>query len=298
VSEQPDSPRRNIKLVIAYDGTDFCGWQKQSGVRTVQEVLEGAIARVVRHPVGLLAAGRTDSGVHAAGQVAQFATDCGIPCDRLLPAIRSKLPDDVSLVRLGEVPPEFHATRSAFAKLYRYRIWNASSRPVENRLQRYTYHFWYPLDVEAMRQAAAHFLGRKDFAALASKGSERRTTVRTVFRCEVYRHYREIRIDVEGSGFLYKQVRNMVGTLIEVGRGHWPPEKVAEILASRDRANAGRSVPACGLTLQWVRYIPGLWRPHPEQRQFEYEDEGADPASRDADSSRGDDPSGLDGSNA
>jgi len=264
---------RNIKLVIAYDGTDFKGWQKQPDQRTVQEVLEQAVRRVVRHQVNIIGAGRTDSGVHAAGQVANFYTTCPIPAEGLFKAIGYRLPKDVTLVRLAEVPPEFHATRSAVSKLYRYRIWNASGRPVEEHLQRYTYHFWQPLDVERMRQAAKFFVGRKDFAAMASKGSGRLTTVRTVFRCEVYRHWQEVRVDVEGSGFLYNQVRNMVGTLIEVGRGHWEPQIVEEILESRDRTKAGPTLPARGLCLQWVKYIPGLWRPHLAERQAECEDQ-------------------------
>jgi tRNA pseudouridine38-40 synthase len=151
--------------------------------------------------------------------------------------------------------------------LYRYRVYAASGRPVEYLVQRYTYHFWQPLEMEAMQAAAAYFLGTHDFSAMASKGSERETTVRSVFRCEVYRQYNEIRIDVEGDGFLYNQVRNMVGTLLEVGRGHWPAEQVAQIVASKDRRNAGPTAPARGLCLQWVKYDMPACRAEAERQQ-------------------------------
>jgi len=251
---------RNIRLLLAYDGGDFHGWQRQPGLRTVQGVLEQAVRRVVRHQVMITGAGRTDAGVHAAGQVANFLTDSQIACANLFRAIGGRLPKDVTLFDVREVPRTFHATRSAIGKLYRYTIYNAPGRPVQRFRQRYCYHFWQPLDVERMRQAAEAFVGEKDFAAMASKGDERENTVRTVFRCQVYRRFEEICIDVEGRGFLYNQVRNMVGTLIEVGRGHWPVTCIAEILASRDRRNAGPTAPARGLCLQWVRYPPEAFR--------------------------------------
>ncbi|MHC4065713.1 MAG: tRNA pseudouridine(38-40) synthase TruA [Planctomycetota bacterium] len=254
---------RNVKLVIAYDGTDFHGWQVQPGLRTVQGMVEQAVRRVVRHQVETIGSGRTDAGVHAAGQVANFATDCLIPADRLKKAIGSRLPKDLCLLEACDVSPDFHATRSAVSKLYRYRIHNASHRPVTCLAQRQTYHFWHELDTERMRSAARHLIGTMDFAAMASKGAARETTVRTVLRCEVERRFDEIQINVEGKGFLYNQVRNMVGTLVEVGRGHWEPDRVAEILARKSRQAAGPTAPARGLCLQWVRYPPYLLQPDP-----------------------------------
>jgi tRNA pseudouridine38-40 synthase len=245
---------RNVKLLIAYDGTDFHGWQRQPGLRTVQGTIEQAARRVIRHQINAIGAGRTDAGVHAAGQVANLITTCDIPAHNLMRAIGGRLPKDVTLVRVTDVPKTFHATRSAQAKLYRYRIHNVAGRPVEHHRQRYTYHFWQPLDVEPMHAAARAFVGQHDFAAMASKGEERDSTIRTVYECTVYRHYSEVRVDVVGRGFLYNQVRNMVGTLIEIGRGHWPVDCVRAILASRDRRNAGPTAPARGLCLQWVRY--------------------------------------------
>ncbi len=264
---------RNIQLLIAYDGTDFHGWQRQQGLRTVQAEIETVAQRVVRHPVDLIASGRTDAGVHAAGQVANFHTECKLPPDKLRHAVGSRLSRDVSLLRVRDVPVGFHAARSATSKLYRYRIcnarrgapsfhvfwkvWGMSTTPPQIHQHRYMYHYHQPLNVDLMRQAAQHFLGAHDFKAMAStRGHDRLSNVRTIRRCDVYTAYEEIRIDVCGTGFLYNQVRNMVGTLIEVGRGRWPPDCIVEILKSRDRQNAGPTAPPHGLCLQWVQYPP------------------------------------------
>jgi tRNA pseudouridine38-40 synthase len=251
---------RAMYMLVAYDGTEFHGWQHQPGLRTVQGLLEQALRRVVRHQVALIGSGRTDAGVHAAGHVGSFETTSELATPRMQHAIGARLPKDVSIMKLREVQAGFHATRDAVSKLYRYRIHNAHGRPVEQRTHLHTYHFWQPLSVERMRAAARHFIGRKDFSAMAAQGNPRLTNVRTVLRCDLDRQYDEIRVDVEGDGFLYNQVRNMVGTLINVGRGHWEPDDVLDILASRDRANAGPTVPARGLCLQWVRYPAHLLR--------------------------------------
>ncbi|MFQ5414402.1 MAG: tRNA pseudouridine(38-40) synthase TruA [Phycisphaerae bacterium] len=247
---------RTIYLRVAYDGTEFHGWQRQPGLRTVQGVLEASARRVTRHDLELVGSGRTDAGVHASGQVASFVTTCAMPVAALRQALGARLPDDMSVVAAHEVDPGFHATRSAVSKLYTYRVYNTPARPVQRLVQRYTYHCWHRLDVARLRRAAAHMIGEMDFSALASKGRPRETMVRTVYRCDVERFGNEVRISVEGSGFLYNQVRNMVGTLLEVGRGRWAPDHVREILATRDRAHAGPTAPARGLCLRWVRY-PG-----------------------------------------
>lgn len=250
---------RNFKLVLAYDGSAFHGWQRQPGLRTAQDTVEQAVRRVVRHQVAVIGSGRTDSGVHAAGQVANFFSLCRLPALTIFHAIGSRLPKDITLIHLCEAPLSFHATHSALSKLYRYRIYNAPGRPVEHQLAGVTYHFWHPLDTAAMSAAAERFCGTHDFTAMASSGNDRIHNVRTVIRCEVYRAGLEVRVDIEGTGFLYNQVRNMVGTLVEVGRGRWPPQRVTEILESRTRAEAGPTLPARGLSLQWVRYdMPGL----------------------------------------
>jgi len=247
---------RNIKLVIAYDGTDYHGWQRQPSTRTVQGQIEQAARRVLRHQVEVIGSGRTDAGVHAAGQVANFTTTNNIPTGGIRPAIGSHLPKDVTLIHVAEVSGTFNATRSSRGKLYRYRVHNASGRPVERHAQRYTYHFWQTLEIASMREAARHMIGQLDFAAMASKGSPRDSTIRTVDAIRIERRYDEIRFDVFGRGFLYNQVRNMVGTLIEVGRGRWSPQYVGEIMAGGDRSRAGPTAPARGLCLQWVRYPP------------------------------------------
>ena len=252
---------RNIKLLIAYDGTDFHGWQRQPGLRTVQSEIEDAARRIVRHPVTIRGSGRTDAGVHARGQVANFVTTCNIPVHNLYLALGSRLPAEISLREASEAHPGFVASSSALSKLYRYSLYNSKKRPVDRLRQRYCYHCWHELDVERMRAAASHFLGEMDFSAMASAGCLRQSMVRTVLRCDVHRHLSELRVEVEGTGFLYKQVRNMVGTLIEIGRGHWPVEKVPEILASRQRRQAGPTAPAQGLCLEWVRYPAHLLKP-------------------------------------
>lgn len=254
---------RNVRLVIAYDGTEYHGWQRQPELRTVQGMIEQAARRVLRHHVVSWGAGRTDAGVHAAGQVANFFTGSAIPAEKLGHAIGGRLPKDIAICRVDDVAAPFNASRSAVSKLYRYSIYNARARPVDHRRNRFTYHFWQPLDLDAMREAAAAMMGEQDFAAMASKGCHSENTVRTVLRLDLYRVFEEVHIDVEGTGFLYNQVRNMVGTLIEVGRGHWPPEKVAQILLGRDRTQAGPTAPARGLCLQWVRYDPRILHPEP-----------------------------------
>jgi len=251
---------RNIRLVVAYDGTDFHGWQTQPGLRTVQDLLEQALRRVVRHQIDLIGSGRTDSGVHAAGHVSNFRTECDLPVEKLRHAIGHRLAKDISIIDVRDVHADFHATKTAISKLYRYRVFNAHRRPVENLVQRYVYHFWEAIDLHAMRSAASHFVGTKDFSSMTPTGAVRESMVRTVLRCDVERHDDEVRIDVEGTGFLWKQVRNMVGTLLEVGRGRWPPERVAEIIERRDRTAAGPTAPPRGLCLQWVRYPPEMLR--------------------------------------
>lgn len=245
---------RKLKLTIAYDGTDFHGWQRQAGVRTVQAEIEEVARRVIRHPLEIVGASRTDTGVHARGQAAHLRTTTAVPTENLRRAIGQRLPDDISLAHLADVPLGFHATRHALGKLYHYRIHNDAHRPVEWHVTRYAWHVWYHLDVDRMQAAAAALVGTHDFAAFASAASTRQTTVRTIRRIEIRRHFNALLIDVEGQGFLYNQVRIMVGTLVEVGRGHWPPQCVAEILASRDRRQAGPTAPPHGLCLEWVKY--------------------------------------------
>ncbi len=262
-----DSPvmMRNLMLVLAYDGADFHGWQHQPGLRTVQECLVRGLRRAVRHQVAVIGCSRTDSGVHAQGYVANFYTTNPASDHAIFRSVGARLPKDMTLLHLMEVPLNFHSTQSAVSKLYRYRIHNVTGRPCEQLSQRYTYHVWHPLDLAAMRRAAAYWVGTHDFTSFASAGNVRQSNVRTVHRIELYREGSEIRMDIEGEGFLYKQVRNMMGTLVEIGRGHWSVEQAPLILDAKDRSHAGPTAPARGLCLQWVKYdIPSLPPPSDE----------------------------------
>lgn len=255
---------RNVMLLLAYDGTHFHGWQFQPGMRTVQECLEQALRRTLRHRVGVIGCSRTDSGVHAAGYVANLYTTSDAPLTGVQRSIGSRLPKDMTLIDLREVPLTFHATQSAESKLYRYRIFAWPGRPCEQHLQNQTYHVWEPLDAPRMQEAARHWVGEHDFTSFASAGNDRQSNVRRIHLIEVAREGREIRVDIEGDGFLYKQVRNMVGTLCEIGRGHWTVQQAKAVLEARTRDAAGPTAPARGLCLQWVKYdLPGLPAPSP-----------------------------------
>ena len=249
-----EAPRRNIKLVIAYNGAAYHGWQRQAdGIDTIQQRIEDAAARVLKHPVTAFGAGRTDAGVHAEGQVANLYTRrASIPLRGLRRAMNSRLPGDIVVRSCRQVPENFHASRWAAGKTYRYRIHVAPVRPVLLHMQ--VYHYWRALDVRLMRAAAARLLGTHDFRGLATSAEVRDDTVRTIFRCEVAEAGAEIHVTVQGNGFLYNMVRNLVGTLIEVGRRRWQPERIDKILATRDRRDAGPTAPPEGLTLMCVHY--------------------------------------------
>ena len=253
-TESPPPPRRNIKLVIAYDGAAYHGWQRQAeGLDTVQLQVEMAAGRVMGHPVTVFGAGRTDAGVHADGQVANFyTTNFSIPLRNCRRAINAKLPRDIAIRSAVRVAEHFHASRSAVGKTYRYRAYVGPDRPVH--LARQAYHYWRVLDTAAMRDAGRRLVGRHDFAGLSSAAEVRTHTVRSVWRCDVSEHEPEVHITVEGDGFLYNMVRKIAGTLIEIGRGLWSPDRIDRILATCDRRFAGPVAPAAGLTLVAVHY--------------------------------------------
>ena len=247
--------------MIAYHGAAYHGWQRQAeGIDTVQQRVEAAAAGVLRHGVTVFGAGRTDAGVHAAGQVANlYTTRLAIPLRGLRRAMNSRLPRDIAIVSACDVPESFHASRSAIGKTYRYRIQVAPLRPTE--LAGQVYHFWRTLDVEPMRAAAERLLGRHDFLGLATSAEEREDTTRTIFRCDVAEDGEVVTVTVRGDGFLYNMVRNLVGTLIEIGRGRWGPDRIDAILATRDRRQAGPTAPPDGLSLVCVHYRPEDLRP-------------------------------------
>jgi tRNA pseudouridine38-40 synthase len=246
---------RNLKLTIRYDGTDFFGWQTQPGRRTVQETLEKAIAEITREErVRVNCSGRTDSGVHAVGQVANVYTASKLSPDVLLKAINAKLPEDVCVRELVEVPQSFCANKDAVRKQYRYVI--QDGRLPDPFLRRYAWFVRQQLDVEAMRRAGACLVGRHDFRCFETEWPNRLTSVRTVTHLGVCRFGEFIWIDVEADGFLYNMVRAIAGSLVQVGRGSWPESRIAEVLQARDRRLAGPTAPPQGLFLMRVTYPP------------------------------------------
>ncbi len=243
---------RNLQLLIAYDGTDFSGWQRQPDRRTVQQVLEEAIGRLTGVESTTNASGRTDAGVHAVGQVVHFYTASRHDPETFVKALNAMLPSDVRVKGAWERPQAFHATLDAKAKLYRYVIDNG--RIADPFQIRYAWHVFQPLDAAAMHRAAQHFQGRHDFHSFETNWPNRTSSVRTIFHIAVNRVNDAVWIDVEADGFLYNMVRAITGTLVEVGKGKWPESKTAEILAAEDRREAGPTAPPQGLFLVRVRY--------------------------------------------
>jgi tRNA pseudouridine38-40 synthase len=244
---------RNIRLTISYDGTDFNGWQTQPGYRTVQETLEKAIAELTGEPrIRLNASGRTDAGVHAVGQVANFSTTTSHSADVILRAVNARLPADVSIREAIEVPLAFDANRDAVRKLYRYVIHDG---PVPDIfLRRYSCHSQHPLDAAAMRRAAECLKGRHEFRCFETEWPNRTSSVRTITHLGLSRMGEWLWLDLEADGFLYNMVRAIAGTLMNVGRGYWPESQVAVILGSGERKLAGPTAPASGLFLMRVSY--------------------------------------------
>lgn len=248
-------PPRTFRGTVEYDGTGFLGWQVQAGGRTVQGTIEEALARVLGGRVPVLAAGRTDAGVHAAGQAISFRAATSIPPRGIAAACNAILPEDVAILSLEEAAPGFHATRDATGKVYRYEILPGSApRPL---LRRTTWRIPGRLDVRRMREAARLLVGRHDFRSFRSnpgREAAERGTVRTVRRLDVRRRGDRLLVEVEGDGFLYNMVRALVGTLVQVGRGTWEVARVTEALRARDRRAGGPTAPARGLTLVSVSY--------------------------------------------
>jgi tRNA pseudouridine38-40 synthase len=249
-------------MIVAYDGTEFHGWQKQVHperryLRTIQDVLEKAVVKVMRQPIVLTGASRTDSGVHAQGQVVTFdATNCINP-DKLVLGFNSWLPNDVQVRHVDVVHDAFNPINHCTSKGYKYKLAHGCSNPLRKPLfdRRFFAFTAYALNIEKMQEAAEHFLGEHDFAGFTKLNHGRKTTVRRIDQCEVYAtdNWR-ISIDVAGAGFLWNMVRIIAGTLLEVGRGYTNPESVPEIIASCDRRRAGKTMAAQGLSLEWVAF--------------------------------------------
>lgn len=259
---------QRYKLIVAYRGTNYHGWQTQGVPKswkgpmpdgllsTVQTTMNNAVMKVLRHPVKCVGSSRTDAGVHAKGQVVHFDTHLTqIPIEGLMAAINHQLPKDILIRSMEPVPNTFDAIDSAIGKRYQYAVWNHPHRPV---FQGDLYcHRWLPMDVARMKEAARHLIGTHDFASFAKPGHGRLTTVRTVSSIDISQRGPLIVMGFEGSGFLWNQVRIMAGTLIDVGEGNFEPDDVVQMLERKDRLKSGKTAPAQGLYLQWVKLREG-----------------------------------------
>jgi tRNA pseudouridine38-40 synthase len=254
-------PTANWKLTLAYDGSDFRGWQVQPNQPTIQGTLSDAIARITAERVLPQGSGRTDAGVHALGQVASFRIAAPIPPANLLRALNRALPESIRVIDAQHAPPDFHARHSAIQKTYEYRIYRGEICPPA--LARYVYALNWPLDLEAMRRAARHILGAHDFASFAASdpdltsresGQTEQDCLRTIHESLWSSEAEHWTYRVTGNGFLHHMVRNLVGTFLEVGRGSLAADSIPEILAARRRSAAGPTAPARGLFLLGVKY--------------------------------------------
>lgn len=249
--------QKRVILSVAYDGTSYCGWQVQKNGETIEGVLNRELSRLFGEEITVIGASRTDSGVHALGNVAVFDTEARMPADKMAYALNSRLPDDIRIQRSFEVPSDFHPRKTACVKTYEYRILNREFELPSERLD--SYFFRRRLDVERMKAACPYFTGEHDFKSFCSIHTQAETTVRTIYSLEVTEQKldsqgRLIRIRVTGNGFLYNMVRILAGTLIQIGLGAYAPEDVAAMLEARDRQAAGPTAPAKGLTLLGMRY--------------------------------------------
>ncbi|MFR1972833.1 MAG: tRNA pseudouridine(38-40) synthase TruA [Clostridia bacterium] len=243
---------RNIKLTIEYDGKCYNGWQKQPNKLNIQGEIERAIYNITKEEVNLIGSGRTDAGVHALGQVANFKTNSEIPIEKLPLAINSQLKNSIVIKEAEEVDERFHSRYNAKHKTYRYIINNSKCGTAIYRNLEYSYPF--KLDAEKMKQASKYFEGEHDFKAFKSSGTSSKNSVRTIYKAIVKQEGEKIIIELTGNGFLYNMVRIISGTLLDVGLGKIRAEEIPEIIESKDRQRAGKTLPAHGLYLVEVKY--------------------------------------------
>ncbi len=243
------------KILIAYEGTQYGGWQIQPNSVSIQALIEQALCTVLREPLDLIGSGRTDAGVHALGQIAHFVSSSKIDCYKTLASLNGLLPSDIRIVSLEEAPDDFHARYSAKSKTYHYRL---HLDPIPDPFkQRYAYHVPYPIDVALLKQAAQHFVGTHDFTSFANepgRGAVAKDPIRTLYHLEIIEEPGGVRLVFQGEGFLYKMVRNIVGTLLDVCAGKIASDDIPSIIAAKDRRCAGRSAPPHGLYLFEVKY--------------------------------------------
>lgn len=246
--------KKRIKLVVAYDGTNYCGWQIQPNGETIEGVLNRELSSLLGGDIKVMGASRTDSGVHSLGNVAVFDTDTRIPPEKISYALNIRLPEDIVVQDSCEVAPDFHPRHCNSRKTYEYRILNRRFAMPTRRLDTYFYH--RPLDVERMQQAARYLKGTHDFKSFCSVNTVVEDTVRTIYTLQVIKDADDIiTIRVQGSGFLYNMVRILAGTLIQVGIGAMEPEQMTEILEAKDRSASGPTAPAQGLTMMGIEFL-------------------------------------------
>ncbi len=261
---------KRVKITVAYDGTNYCGWQLQPNGVTIEEILNRGLSDLLREPITVIGASRTDSGVHARGNVAVFDTGNRMPAEKICLALNQRLPEDIRVLQSEEVAPGWHPRRLNATKTYEYRILNRRISMPQERL--YTHFCYYDLDVDKMRKAARYLVGEHDFKSFCAARAQAEETVRNIYGIDIAKNDDVIVVRVSGSGFLYHMVRIIVGTLLRVGMGFYPPGHVEEILEARDRGAAGETAPAKGLTLVSIDYeqeLP-LWH-HGENKHWSYD---------------------------
>ena len=251
-ADHPEEGLRRYKLIVEYDGTDYCGWQRQINGPSVQQTLEETLSRLTGETIAVTGSSRTDAGVHAMGLCAHFDSATRIPAEKIAFALNTMLPPDIRVRESGAAPEGFHARYSACGKVYRYRFFNSRHDCAIGR--QYAAHVPLRLDVERMNEEAQALCGTHDFEAFAASGSVVKSTVRTIYRVQVKRLGDEVELLVLGDGFLYNMVRIIAGTLMEVGTGKREPGAIAKAIETRDRLALGQTAPAKGLTLMRVLY--------------------------------------------
>lgn len=260
---------KRVKLVVAYDGTNYRGWQLQPNGVTIEEMLNQALTELLREPITVIGASRTDSGVHACGNVAVFDTENRMDAEKICFALNQRLPEDIRVQSSEEVPLDWHPRKANCIKTYEYKILNSRIAMPTERL--YSHFCYFPMDVEKMRQAARYLVGEHNFKSFCTVRTQAEETVRTIYSLDVFKEGDRITIRICGNGFLYNMVRIIAGTLMKVGMGVYPPEHMIEILNARDRQAAGQTAPACGLTLVSMEYEKELpqWH-HSGNQEYHY----------------------------
>lgn len=244
---------KRVMLIVAYDGTNYHGWQMQPNAVTIEQILNEKLSELLKEDIQVIGASRTDAGVHAEGNVAVFDTNTSIPGEKISYALNHLLPEDIVIQESFEVEPDFHPRKCDSIKTYQYRILNRNfNLPVKGRN---AYHFYRKLDLDKMREAAAYFVGKHDFKNFCSSHTQAKSTIRIIYSFDIEEEDEEIVLTVSGNGFLYNMVRMLTGTLLDVGTGRMSPDKIPELLAAKERVHTPNTAPARGLTLLDIEYL-------------------------------------------